>query len=105
MTASGALLRVVAASLALGLCAPSVRAAGLDLSEAPPGAASCSGCHAGRAAAGSIVPAIDGRPAEEIVVAMAEFRAGRRAATVMNRIAPGFTDEESRAIAAWLSAR
>jgi cytochrome subunit of sulfide dehydrogenase len=69
----------------------------------PSGAASCSGCHA-PAAAGGLVPAIAGRPVEEIVTAMAEFRADQRPSTVMNRIAKGFTDEEIRAIADWLAA-
>ena len=44
-----------------------------------------------------------GRPAEEIVAAMQTFRTGERSATVMDRIARGFTDEETRAIAAWVS--
>ena len=35
---------------------------------------------------------------------MQAFRAGERPATVMDRIAKGFTDEETRAIAAWLAA-
>jgi sulfide dehydrogenase cytochrome subunit len=32
---------------------------------------------------------------------MQDFRSGRRAATVMDRIAKGLTDEEIQAIAAW----
>ena len=36
---------------------------------------------------------------------MAGFRDGSLPATVMSRIAKGFTDEESRAIAAWLAAQ
>ena len=43
-------------------------------------------------------------PVEEIaaiVKAMQDFRSGSRAATVMDRIAKGFTDEEVQAIAAW----
>jgi cytochrome subunit of sulfide dehydrogenase len=36
---------------------------------------------------------------------MAGFRDGSLPATVMNRIAKGFTDDESRAIAAWLAAQ
>lgn len=71
------------------------------LVAAPPGATSCSGCHALRAA--TPVPPIAGRPAAEIVAALDAFRAGTRPASVMNRIAPGFTPEESRAIAEWLS--
>ncbi|MDB5511896.1 MAG: cytochrome, partial [Enterovirga sp.] len=46
-----------------------------------------------------------GRPAAEIVAALDGFRSGRLPATVMNRIAPGFTEAESRAIAEWLSAQ
>jgi len=34
---------------------------------------------------------------------MQAFRTGQREATVMDRIAKGFTDEETRAIAAWVS--
>jgi cytochrome subunit of sulfide dehydrogenase len=37
------------------------------------------------------------------VAAMQAFRSGQRPATVMDRIAKGFTDEETRAIAAWVS--
>jgi sulfide dehydrogenase cytochrome subunit len=69
---------------------------------APPGAAGCSGCHA-PAQLGSPVPPIRGRAANEIVQAMQEFRSGARPATVMDRIAKGFSDEETRAIAAWLA--
>ena len=38
-----------------------------------------------------------------IVAAMQEYRTGRRSATVMDRIAKGFSDEETRAIAAWIA--
>ena len=40
-----------------------------------------------------------------IVKAMQDFRSGVRAATVMDRIAKGFTDEEIQAIAAWYAAQ
>jgi cytochrome c553 len=69
---------------------------------APSGAASCSGCH-GPPGDGGLVPSLAGRPAEEIVAALMQFRAGERAATVMDRIAKGFTDDEIRAIAEWLA--
>jgi sulfide dehydrogenase cytochrome subunit len=49
------------------------------------------------------VPPITGRPAAEIVAAMNEFRSGGRPATVMDRIAKGFTPAETDAIAAWLA--
>ena len=76
----------------------------LAASDPPPGAASCSGCHSTGATASSI-PRLYGRDADDIIRAMAGFRDGSLPATVMNRIAKGFTDEESRAIAAWLAAQ
>jgi cytochrome c553 len=33
--------------------------------------------------------------------AMIDFKSGKRAGTIMDRIAKGFSDEEIRAIAAW----
>jgi cytochrome c553 len=73
-------------------------------SVAPPGATSCSGCH-GPNAASAIVTTLQGRKPDEIVAAMHAFRTGQRPATVMDRIAKGFTDEETRAIAAWVGQR
>jgi len=69
--------------------------------EPPPGATSCSGCHA-MSRATTPVPRIYGRPADTIVALVAAFRSGTRPETVMDRIAKGFTDDEMRAIAAWL---
>jgi sulfide dehydrogenase cytochrome subunit len=88
---------LTAIALSLALAAPAAAQ-----SAAPAGASSCSGCHDARLASPS-VPPLKGRPTAEIVTAMDAFRAGTREATVMTRIAKGFTDEETRAIAAWLS--
>ena len=94
---------VIRTAAILGLA---VLGAGAEAAEiipaAPPGALSCSGCHAVRPGPDEVLPRITGRPPEEIVAAMAAFRSGERPATVMDRIAKGFTDEESRAIAIWL---
>ena len=76
----------------------------LAASEPPPGAASCSGCHSAGATASSI-PRLYGRDAGDIMTAMTGFRDGSLASTVMNRIAKGFSDDELRAIAAWLAAQ
>lgn len=67
--------------------------------RAPPGASSCTGCHA----AGAAMGALDGRPEADIAGALAAYRAGARPATIMTRIARGFSEPESRAIAAWFS--
>jgi cytochrome subunit of sulfide dehydrogenase len=77
----------------------------LAASEPPPGAASCSGCHTSGPAAASPVTRLYGRDAGEIMTAMTGFRDGSLPGTVMNRIAKGFSDDESRAIATWLAAQ
>jgi cytochrome c553 len=90
---------VVAAAL---LLASGIAASAAD---APPGASSCSGCHPASRWVGTEVPRLVGRDAAEIVTAMAQFRSGERASTVMDRIAKGFTDGEIKAIAAWYAAQ
>jgi sulfide dehydrogenase cytochrome subunit len=69
--------------------------------DPPVGALGCSGCHATSAKVETPVPRLIGRPATETLKAMQEFRGGQRPASVMDRIAKGFTDEEVQAIAAW----
>jgi cytochrome c553 len=69
--------------------------------DAPPGASSCSGCHAAGPNVQAPVPPLAGRPASDIVSQMAAFKSGERKGTIMDRIAKGFSDEETRAIAAW----
>ena len=73
--------------------------ASLAQSPAPPGALSCSGCHGG---AGAELPTLSGLTADQIADAMAAFRSGARPATLMNRLAKGFSEDETRAIAQWL---
>ena len=82
-------------------------AAHAEIAPPPPGATSCMGCHAARPGVETPVPRIAGRPAAEITTALAAFRSGTRTGggTIMNRIAKGFTPEESAAIAAWYATR
>ena len=72
----------------------------LALGEAPPGAAACLGCHPAAKNDGP-VPTLAKLPAQQIVTALQAYRSGTRPATVMDRIAKGFSDEEIDAIAQW----
>ena len=88
------------------LAAVLVLAGGMALAaDAPPGASSCSGCHPAASGVDTPVKRLKGQDAAQIVAAVQEFRSGKRAATVMDRIAKGFTDDEIRAIAAWYAAQ
>jgi cytochrome c553 len=91
-------MTVKVGTIVIGLAAATSPAAA---AEPPPGASSCSGCHAASAAVETPVPLLAGLPAAHIVTAMQAFRTGTRPATVMDRIAKGFSDAEIAAIAAW----
>jgi sulfide dehydrogenase cytochrome subunit len=80
-------------------------AAAAAAAEPPAGAAACSGCHPASPGVMSPVPPLTGLDRAAIVRAMQDFRSGQRAATVMDRIAKGFTDEEIQAIAAWYATK
>ena len=73
--------------------------------DAPPGASSCTGCHAAQPVANSAIPRLAGRPAEEVVRIMGEYRSGAWASSIMGRIAKGFDEAQIAAIAAWFAAQ
>jgi cytochrome subunit of sulfide dehydrogenase len=73
--------------------------------DAPPGASGCSGCHPAKAGVDTPVKRLVGQDAKDIAAALQAFRSGQRQATVMDRIAKGFTDDQIRAIAAWYAAQ
>jgi cytochrome c553 len=105
---SGRLLRIAialaVASLATGALA-ALPTGALAASEPPSGAASCSGCHPASAGVETVVPRLAGRPAADIVAQMQAFRTGQQPATVMNRIANGYSETDVAAIAAWYAAQ
>ena len=90
---------MIVATLVMALGADALAA------DAPPGASSCSGCHPASHAVDTAVPRLNGREAAQLTSAMQDFRSGKRPATVMDRIAKGFTDDEIKAIAAWYAAQ
>jgi cytochrome subunit of sulfide dehydrogenase len=73
--------------------------------DAPPGASSCTGCHAMTKIPDSVIPHIAGRKSADIATAMREYRSGAWPSSVMGRIAKGFDDAQIDAIAAWFAAQ
>lgn len=70
---------------------------------APPSPAmlanACAGCHGtGGGSAGPSMPSLAGQSREAIVDAMKKFKSGERPATVMGRIAKGYSDADFAAI-------
>lgn len=62
-------------------------------------AATCANCHGTAGVAKGEMKSLAGRKDEEILKLLAEFRSGARAATVMDQIAKGYTEEQLRLIA------
>ena len=87
------------AFLALSISSPALVAA----QPAPNVAQGCAGCHGQDGAGMGAIPAIAGYDREAFIRTWQEFRAGERSATIMNRIAPGYTDEEVAALAEYFS--
>ncbi len=93
------LLAAVALPLMCG-CLPAVAA------EAPSGqqlANGCTACHGLEGRGGEAIPTLAGQPASDLVAKLLDFRAQKGDATIMNRIARGYTDAEIQALAAYFS--
>lgn len=84
-------------ALAAALFAP---AAALAQAPAPLAAEGCYGCHGPSGAGMGAVPGLAGRDAAELTALMAAFRANERPATIMGRVARGYTEAEIAAISA-----
>jgi cytochrome subunit of sulfide dehydrogenase len=98
--------RLLLSVLASAFLLASFLAAGPSLAaDAPPGASSCTGCHAAKRIPDSVIPRIAGRKATDIMQFMREYRSGAWPSSVMGRIAKGFDDQQIDAIAAWFAAQ
>jgi cytochrome c553 len=66
---------------------------------------SCAGCHGPGGHSPGPIPSIHGRTQASLAETMRAFRADQRPATVMNRIAKGYSDVEIDALALEISTR
>lgn len=93
----------IAGALAAATISLSAMAAVAEEHAAPLIAQGCAGCHGQAGAGEGAVPEIAGYDRDAFLAVWAEFRAGERPATIMNRIVPGYTDEEVAALADYFS--
>ncbi|HEY6510908.1 MAG TPA: c-type cytochrome [Burkholderiaceae bacterium] len=69
-------------------------------------AATCANCHGTNGQVrGDTVKPLAGVPADKIVAALNDFKSGALPATIMHQIAKGYSDEQVKAIAAFLAAQ
>ncbi|MCH8551213.1 MAG: c-type cytochrome [Natronospirillum sp.] len=101
---SACLTAVLALGVSAGALADS-HSADLDHLADEVLAGGCAGCHGTDGALSGLVPAIAGRPAEELEALLLQYKNGEGNPTVMDRIAGGFTDEELTRLAEFFANR
>lgn len=62
-------------------------------------ALNCLSCHQDRAGSGQSIPVLTGLSAQRIRQELLDFKYDRKAATLMPRLAKGFSDDELRLVA------
>jgi cytochrome c553 len=68
-------------------------------------AATCANCHGTNGISVGEVESLAGKPKDELVRKMMEYKSGAKPATVMHQLAKGFTDEQIQLMAAWFAAQ
>ncbi|UPY37369.1 c-type cytochrome [Sediminicoccus sp. KRV36] len=71
--------------------------------QAPLAAQGCVGCHGPNGVGIGSVPGLAGRDRAELIAQMNAFRANERPATIMGRVARGYTEAEIIASAAYFA--
>ena len=68
-------------------------------------AANCANCHGTDGRSRGVIPSLAGRDKASIVLQMQEFRDGKRASTIMQQLAKGYSDAQIEAAAAYFAAQ
>lgn len=98
----------ISSSIAAALLLPVVAAAQpqpAQVLQARSLAATCANCHGTLGRAQGDMPPLAGMPAERMLAAMNDFRAGNRPATVMHQISKGYTEAQLRLMADYFAAQ
>lgn len=111
MIALARILATAAATLAAGLAvaqqpAPPVFApSNLSPAGVRSLAANCAACHGtnGQPAKGSTLAGLAGKPRNELLTSMTQFKEGKKPATLMHQLGKGYTDAELEALADYFS--
>lgn len=83
-----------------GLLLAGAQAAAADINPAAL-AETCAGCHGSDGTSVGAAPTIDNLTEEYFVLSMKDYASGARASTVMGRIAKGYSEAETKAMAAY----
>nr|WP_315488386.1 c-type cytochrome [uncultured Rhodoferax sp.] len=67
-------------------------------------AASCANCHGTHGKAQPGMESLAGKPKEDLLKAMLDFKSGKKPATIMHQLSKGYTDEQLEQLAAYFAA-
>lgn len=101
-------MRTLCSLLAIVVVALGTLSARAQLPDANLGrslAATCANCHGTNGVSVGDVESLAGKPADDTVRKMQEFKSGARPATIMQQLAKGYTDEQIQAVATWFAAQ
>lgn len=94
----------IAAALAAGAIGFGLSGPALAETEGSVLAGTCFNCHGTEGRSPGAIPAIAGQPYDVLLAQLQAFKAGEvPGATVMSRLAPGYTDEQLEALALYFS--
>jgi cytochrome c553 len=95
---------LIAAAAMLATAAP-VAAQGSDPNLGRNLAATCANCHGTNGVSVGEVESLAGKPKDELVRKMQEFKTGAKPGTIMPQLAKGYTDDQIQVLAGWFAAQ
>jgi len=67
-------------------------------------AASCSACHGTNGVAEAGMESLAGKPKDDLLKKMLDYKSGKKPATLMHQLSKGYTDEELNQLAGYFAA-
>jgi sulfide dehydrogenase cytochrome subunit len=96
---------IVVTAVVAALAAPCAIAQGSDPNLGRSLAATCANCHGTNGASVGGMESLAGKPRDEIVRKMQEYKKGTKPGTIMPQLAKGYTDEQIEVLGAWFAAQ
>lgn len=91
-------------ALVLGLVTASAAATAETPLQVRSLAASCANCHGTSGVAQPGMESLAGKPKEDLLKKMLDFKTGKKPATLMHQLSKGYTDEQLEQLAAYFAA-
>ena len=98
-------ISMICAALVAALGAAHAAGQGSDPNLGRNLAATCANCHGTNGVSGGGVESLAGKPKDELVRKMQDYKKGTVPGTIMPQLAKGYTDEQIEVVAGWFAAQ